>query len=77
MEYEVEQEVKENVETLKQRVFATSFAAFDPGEALKRYFDSFEKEQQMIEEGVEEFVPESEEDVMEMLNTARRAGAIQ
>lgn len=57
-------------------MFASSFAAFDPSEALQRYYEKFEEDEQMIEEGVTEVIPETEEDVMRMLEAARQAGAI-
>lgn len=51
----------------------------DYRDALKRYFDTFEKEEKEPDEedyDVEEFVPESEQDVTKMLNEARRLGIV-
>lgn len=67
------------MDAFKQRVFASAFGSFDPRTALKQYYAMFEDEKPAPEHDydVEEFEPENEQDVMAMLNEARRAGAIQ
>lgn len=76
MTREAQEAGEQALDTLKQRVFASSFGSFEPGVTLKRYYETFEKDDEPKPEDLEEFEPESEADVMEMLNIARRAGAI-
>lgn len=66
------------LEALKQRVFATAFSAFDPRASLNRYYETFEKPNEPPEYDyeVEEFEPETQADVQQMLNDARRLGVI-
>lgn len=71
------EEAGENaLEDLKQRVFASAFGSFDPRSALSQYHEVFEKPDEQPEYDVEEFEPETEADVQEMMNAARRAGII-
>lgn len=67
------------LEGLKQRVFASSFGSIDPRESLSRYYEVFEKQNEPDPEydyDVEAFEPESEADVQQMLNEARRLGIV-
>lgn len=72
------QEAGESVlDGLKQRVFASAFGSWNPGAALKEYYKIFEDPEPGPDfDNVEEWEPEGEDDVMSMINTARRAGVI-
>lgn len=63
------------MESLKQQVFASAFGSFDPQAALSEYYKVFEH--QDPEQQVSEFEPQSPKDVLDMLNEARQAGAIE
>lgn len=76
MQKEAEEAGEAALDGLKQRVFASAFGSPDPRAALKQYYDTFEKDSEPEPEEMEQFEPESESDVMEMMNLARRAGAI-
>ena len=69
--------LKEN-DKFKQNVFAHAFSAFDSSHALKQYYEIFEKpeKQGVYDYEYEEFEPQGEEDVLEMLNAARRLGIV-
>lgn len=72
---EAEEAGEAALDGLKQRVFASAFGSVDPRTALKHYYETFEKDTELPED-MEQFEPETEDDVTEMLNLARRAGAI-
>lgn len=75
MRQEDEQANNKAYDGFKQRVFASAFGSLDSQHALKQYYDLFEK-QEDTDYQYEEWEPENEQDVQEMLNAARRLGIV-
>lgn len=75
---EREEQGEESLNQFEQRVFASSFAAFDAKNAMDRFGKLFNKneEEKAMDYEVSEFEPEDELDVQKMLNEARRSGVI-
>lgn len=77
MRQDAENAGEEAREAFKQQVFASAFSSFDPKASLQDYYKLFEEKTAVEDFDVEDYVPETEADVREMMNVARRAGAFE
>lgn len=74
MTQEAQRAAEDALEAVRVKVFTAALSAFDPAAALKTYAELFEPKEEDRE--FEDFTPENAADVEQMLNLARRAGAI-
>lgn len=75
MSQEAQEAGESALEALRQRVFASAFGSFDPKSALDNY-DKVFGEAKEIDLDEQDSLPIDEDEVMAMLNQARRLGVL-